>query len=310
VTARKPLPNHLVAKGFSVPLARAAGVPKHRLQARDLARPYWGLRAPAATNLSILHRCQLLGLALPDHAFLSGATAAALIGMPVPLRFTEPGAILEVAVPHPARAIRRGGVHGRRLQISSTDVVAGHGIRLTSPTRTWCDLAPSLTLAELVAAGDYLIFHKHPIATTAELAAAVAAHPGRRWRSKLLRALELLNDRSESPRESMLRVIVVTHGFPTPRANVNLYDENGRFVARVDLLFEDYREVFEYQGDHHRTDVRQWRRDLSRKAEIESLNYHVTEVTADDLAAVDPLVRRLERNLVRRGWTGHATFDA
>ncbi|WP_148040188.1 type IV toxin-antitoxin system AbiEi family antitoxin [Cryobacterium tepidiphilum] len=309
MTARKPLPNHLVAKGFSVPIAQSAGVPKHRLQARDLVRPYWGLRAPVDAHLSLLRRCQLLGLALPDHAFFSGATAAALLGLPVPLRFIEPSALLEVAVPHPARAIRRGGARGRRLQMRATDVTARHGIRLTSPTRTWCDLAPALSLAELVAAGDYLIFHKHPIVTSGELAAAVAAHPGRRWRSKLRRALGLLNDHSESPRESILRVIVVTHGFPAPRANVELYDENGRFVARVDLLFEDYREVFEYQGDHHRTDIQQWRRDLSRKAEIESLDYHVTEVSADDLVDVPSLVRRLERNLRRRGWTGHATYD-
>lgn len=261
-------------------------------------------------DLSILHRCQLLGLGLPAHVFYSGATAAALLGMPVPLRYTQPGALLEVSVPGPARAIRRDGVRGRRLQIDATDVEARHGIRLTSPSRTWCDLAPELTLAELVAAGDHLIFHERPMVTRAELAAAVDGHPGRRWRSKLRRALELLDDRAESPRESMLRVILVTHGFPAPRANVNLYDESGRFVARVDLLFEEYREVLEYQGDHHRTDVFQWRRDLSRKAEIESLGFHVTEVTADDLVDVASLLRRLERNLRRRGWAGRTTSDA
>jgi hypothetical protein len=86
-------------------------------------------------------------------------------------------------------------------------------------------------------------------------------------------------------------------------------DERGRFVARVDLLFEEYREIFEYQGDHHRTDIRQWRRDISRKAEVELLDYHVTDVTAGDLEHVNDLLRRLERNLQRRGWTGNAIYD-
>jgi hypothetical protein len=104
-------------------------------------------------------------------------------------------------------------------------------------------------------------------------------------------------------------VIVVRHGFPAPRPNVSIYDESGRFVARVDLLFEQYREVLEYQGDQHRTDMRQWRRDISRRAEIESLDYHVTEVGADDLTHVRAFVRRLERNLTRRGWRGHASLD-
>jgi hypothetical protein len=150
-------------------------------------------------------------------------------------------------------------------QISETDVTGRRGIRLTTPARTWCDLAPLLALGELVAAGDYLIFHERPIVSRADLAAAAEGHPGRRLRGKLQHALSLLSDRAESPKESILRVIVVTHGFPTPLVNVSIYDERGRFVARVDLLFEEYREIFEYQGDHHRTDIRQWRRDISRK---------------------------------------------
>lgn len=308
MTARKPLPEHLRGRGFSVGLAKGEGVAKHRLRARDLAAPFCGVRAPADADLSLLHRCRLLGLAVPEHAFFSGVTAAALLGVPVPLAHTRPDAPLEVGVADPARAIRRRGVRGRRLQIEATDVGTRHGVRLTSPGRTWCDLAPSLTLAELVAAGDFLIFHTHPVATRDELEGAANRHPGRRWRSKLLRALELLDDRSESPKESVLRVIVVSHGFPAPRANVGIYDENGRFVARVDLLFEEYREILEYQGDQHRTDMRQWRRDISRRAELESLDYHVTEVVADDLADVRAFVRRLERNLRRRGWTGHAGF--
>lgn len=309
VSTRKPLPEHLRGRGFTVGLAKGGGVPKHRMQAGDLVSPYWGLRAPADTPLSLLRRCHLLNLALPEHAFFTGPTAAALLGIPVPLVHTGPRTILEVGVADPARAIRRRGARGRRLQIEPTDVVSRQGIRLTSPARTWCDLAPALTLAELVAAGDHLIFRNRTVVTRSELEAAVNRHPGRRWRSKLLRALELLDDRSESPRESILRVTVIRHGFPAPLPNVSIYDESGRFVARVDLLFKEYREVLEYQGDQHRTDIRQWRRDISRRAEIESLDYHVTEVGADDLTHVRPFMRRLERNLRRRGWTGHASLE-
>jgi hypothetical protein len=309
VSARLPLPGDLPISGFTVSAARAAGAQKHRLHALDLARPHWGVRTLAAVDVTLGNRCRLLTLALPAHAFFSGGTAAALIGIPVPQRYESARATLEVAVAAPARAIRRQGVRGRRLQISDTDVTTWRGIRLTTPARTWCDLASLLTLGELVAAGDYLIFHERPIVTRTQLAAAIEHHPGRRWRGKLKQALELLSDRSESPRESILRVIVVTHGFPAPLVNVSIYDEHGRFVARVDLLFADYREIFEYQGDHHRTDIRQWRRDISRKAEVESLDYHITEISADDLTNVNHLIRRLERNLKRRGWTGHAAYD-
>ncbi len=311
MSARSPLPGDLPTTGFTVAAARKAGLRGHRLDAADLTRPHWGVRVPVPVPQSFLDRCLALALALPGHVFFSGVTAAVLLGIPVPFRFAAASdPLLEVSVGHPARAIRRPGIHGRKLHVSEADIDVWRGLRVTTPARTWCDLAPVLTLAELVAAGDYLIFHERPIVTRDELAAAVAAHSGRRWRRKLRRALGLLSDRSESPKESELRVIVVVHGLPEPVINANIFTQNGTFVARVDLLFEDYGEILEYQGDQHRTDVRQWRRDRVREAELESLGYHVTEIVADDLADPVKLVRRIEKNLRRRGWTGHATFDA
>jgi very-short-patch-repair endonuclease len=86
--------------------------------------------------------------------------------------------------------------------------------------------------------------------------------------------------------------------------NVEVFDGRGRFVARVDLLFRAYGEVLEYHGDHHRTDLRQWRHDRTREAELESLGLHVMEVTNADLATPRLLVARIARNLQRRGWRG------
>ncbi|HZW42285.1 MAG TPA: hypothetical protein VFE99_08270, partial [Agromyces sp.] len=80
-------------------------------------------------------------------------------------------------------------------------------------------------------------------------------------------------------------------------------------IARVDLLFQKYGEVVEYQGDHHRTDVVQWRRDRTRESELESHGLHVTEVTAADLARPRALVERVARNLRRQGWQGHPRYS-
>jgi very-short-patch-repair endonuclease len=92
--------------------------------------------------------------------------------------------------------------------------------------------------------------------------------------------------------------------------NVDIRTSSGRFVARVDMLFDDFGEILEYQGAHHRSDVRQWRRDRIRESELESMGYHVMEVVSDDLRDPARLIRRIEANLRRRGWTGHAVFDA
>jgi hypothetical protein len=310
MNARIPLPPGLPITGFTVRAARAANVREHRLRARDLARPHWGVRVAASPDLTLFDRCRLLASALPAHAFFCGVSAAALWGMPLPLRFVaERQPDLEVGVANPARAIRRQDARGRRLKISPTDVTAWHGVRLTTPARTWCDLALTLSLGELVAAGDALLFHERPVVSRRELLDAVIAHPGRRGRRVLRRALELLSEFSESPKESELRVIVVTSGFPAPEVNPEIFDEVGRFVARVDLLFRNEKSILEYQGDQHRSDIRQWRRDLTRRAELESLGYHYDEAAAGDLDDVARLIRRIERNLRGRGWTGHAISD-
>nr|WP_162241231.1 hypothetical protein [Leifsonia sp. Leaf325] len=209
-----------------------------------------------------------------------------------------------VGVPTPARAIRRARVRGRRLTVDETDIVVTQGVRMTSPARTWCDLAAELSLPELVTAGDFLIRRRHVVVTRSQLEAAVAAYPSGRGRALLRRALELLDEGSESPKESELRVILILGGLPTPEVNVEIFDEYGKFVARVDLLIREYGEVLEYHGDHHRTDRKQWRRDRTREAELEAVGLHVTEVTDDDLTPPDAMLERLRTLLRRRGWTG------
>jgi hypothetical protein len=119
----------------------------------------------------------------------------------------------------------------------------------------------------------------------------------------------LLDAAAESPKESELRTLVVLADLPRPAVNATIRSPDGRFIARVDLLFEEYGEVLEYQGDHHRTDVAQWRRDRTRESELESLGLHVTEVTAADLRQPRALVERVARNLVRRGWQGHPRYS-
>jgi hypothetical protein len=49
---------------------------------------------------------------------------------------------------------RRRNVVGHRMTFEPGEVVIHDGVRVTSPARTWLDLAGLLTVDELVAAGD------------------------------------------------------------------------------------------------------------------------------------------------------------
>lgn len=289
---RMPLPEQL-AECFTVAEAREAGVSTGRLQ-RGLVAPFHGTRA--VEELADEQRLQLLLNALPDHAFACGPTAAGVHGLPLPQRL-EASAFLtpKIGVPHPATRIRRPGVIGRTLRVEPQDIVFVRGMRCTSPARTWVDLGASLPLGRLVAAADFILARRRPLASRDELCDAHIRAGRSRGAANRVAALELCTDASESPRESELRVLLFRAGLPMPTANVEIFD-GFRFVARVDLLFASARLIVEYDGDYHR-DPDQWSRDQSRRAELESLGYRVTVVTARDFDDPGALVRRIGRLL-------------
>lgn len=200
---------------------------------------------------------------------------------------------MHIALPSPARAPHANGVIGHMLQIENHELTVHGDLRVTTPIRTWLDLAPMLSLHDLIAAGDHLIHWRLPQASPRDLAEAVLSRLDRRGRRKLSSALGLLNDRAESPQESILRVIVTLAGLPEPRINHEVTDRFGEFVARTDFIIDELKIVLEYQGDYHRTTKGQWRADMTRRSKLEALGWKVMELNADDLKDPDELVSRI-----------------
>ncbi|MFC5930466.1 hypothetical protein D6T64_18855 [Cryobacterium melibiosiphilum] len=240
---------------------------------------------------------------MPANAFFSHQTAAQLLGIPLPAR-RELALPLHVSVVDPARAPDARDIVGHRLTIEPAEIILWRGLPITGPARTWMDLAAVLDLADLVAAGDYLLSRRHPLTTLTALTDALAHYPGRRGLVTARRALPLLRDGAESRRESLLRVVIVEAGLPEPECNATIYDAHGLFLARGDLVYREYRSLLEYQGDYHRTDRGQWRRDIRRLGTLEDNDWLMQQFTDDDLAAPVELVNRIERRLRARGWSG------
>jgi hypothetical protein len=314
VTARIPLPDGWAHRPFRVGDAVGAGASASRLRGGDLDRPFWGVRAPATPGRtearqhpnSPARRSEVEALCLsfqvrmlPD-AFFSHGTAALLLGLPVPTRLARLRP-LHVGCIAPARAMVARDIVGHSLRIGPDDLVDRGALRLTGPARTWLDLAAQLTLAELVAVGDYLLYWESPIVTAGELAAALERYPSRSGLRTARAALPLLRTRSESPRESVLRVIIVLAGLPEPECNYTVFDEQGRFLARGDLVYPEYKLFLEYQGDQHRTDRAQWRSDIRRLGRLEDHGWQVLQFTDDDLRDPAALVARIALRLRARG---------
>ena len=91
---------------------------------------------------------------------------------------------------------------------------------------------------------------------------------------------------------------------PHSTTYIEIVDRLGNFVALPDLQFAQFGMAFDYEGDGHRTDKTQWRKDLTRVRRIQDVGWHHTRISGEDLANPLELLTRTRRVLVERGWTG------
>ncbi len=228
-------------------------------------------------------------LCLPDRARVSHLTRLQVLGwdsIAAPFHFTIAGELhldLPDVVLHRTKALPPSTPEGVR------------------PAAAWiqtCSTAPRL---ECIARGDWLLHNGH--ATLSEIAETVRLH---RWRPGALQARRICRDldqRSASPQESRLRSWCQAGGLPRPRVNAPVLDR-GRQIAIVDLLFEEYRLVVEYEGRQHREDPRQFARDVQRYADLRAAGYEYVQVTAEMLRHPQAVVLLIHQKLCARGYAG------
>lgn len=280
---------------FDVAQARDAGATAGALRSRRLHKPAYGVRSVAPVR-SLADRCAALLHRLNSDAFVCGPTAALLWGAPLP-REWERRDVVDIGVPAPARAPHASGIAGRSLTVDPQDIVVGRRGRLTSPERTWCDLGAVLDLPDLVAVGDFLLHVQ--LVETATLRSAVERYPSRRGLASLRSALVLLDGRAESRPETQVRVALVLAGIRGIEANVDIFDDSGQFLGRVDLCIAWARVIVEYHGDYHRVERGRWRRDRARIGRLRAAGWSVIELTGDDLRDLDAVVALVRAELAR-----------
>ena len=212
----------------------------------------------------------------------------------------------------PARPPRTRGVIGHQLA-ERPPTCRIRGLEVTDPASTWLHLAATLSIEDLVAAGDYLI-HDPPVldpdpvlaarpftsieALTARLSGFHA--PGARAAA---RALPLLHPGAESRPESLLRLLLAASGLPGPEVNTQVRGISGAAIGRFDLVYREWRVIVEYDGDQHRTSSRQYDRDQLRLEAAAIAGWMVVRIRSHALFAVpDRTVRRVADALRQRGW--------
>jgi len=277
-----------VGDGYSEGLTRATmrRMPAPFRGARDLSAPSAAANRYERAHADLVRRCRAYVPVAPVGFAFSHRTAAALYRLPLP-RADE---VLDVSVT--GQPPRRAGVRGHR---GLAGVRLLRGLPLVHPEIAWLQLAPLLTLDELVVAGDALVGRKLRLATLELLQATVVAASRMRGVAAARAALVDIRTGTDSPPESVLRLILVRAGLPEPLTRCTVFHE-GAFVGTPDLAYPDQRIAIEYEGEHHRTDAATYEDDIYRREMFERAGWRVYLVTAERLrrpAAVVAQVRSL-----------------
>lgn len=281
-----PLPEELRERAFSLESGRSLGVSRKRMLASDLEIPFRGVRAAHELN-DVRARCEAYSCRmLPQHCF-SQVTAAVLWGMPLP-RALEIRAAIDVSAPDGRTRPRMRGVLGHELSGHRMRVVRRYGLPVTDAITTWLQLAVVLGDAWLIAAGEHLVVDPivpdrrdpRPYAHLDDLADRIRSFDGR-GAARARRAFSRMRLGVESPRETFLRLDLLAAGLPEPEVNGAIRDAQGRLIAIGDLVYRPQMVLVEYDGEHHRTDSRQYRRDIERHDLLVELGWRRIRVGRD-----------------------------
>ena len=260
-----------------------------RLAARGV---YVVAGAPDRWERQVMIAC----LAGPTGTVASHLTAAALFGL------AKRPSIPQVTIRRGASG-RFRGAHPFRGQLAAGETCIRSKIRCTTPTRTILDCAAAglidaESLCDLV---DSALCRKlvRPSRLVAASGRAWATARGRR-RGRLAdleRALDVWRSGAPagSPPEARLQRKLIQWGFPRAERQIEVYDEEGKFVARADVGIRELKVLFEYDSDEHHG-PRCWIADDERKARLEALGWKVVSVDRFDLR---PSSTRLQEELER-----------
>lgn len=280
---------------FDRRMAVAAGVADRHLRCLVehglLRRVLQGVYAAAQAPDSVASRAQALLLVITPGTVVTDRTAGWLHGTPVLKRGAHLVAPpLDVATSADTR-MRRPGVDGRRRRLRRRDVTVLHGVPVTTPLRTACDLGRLLWRFDALAALDAFLRLGVDHEVLLLEATRFAGYRGVRQ----LRALGPVADgRSESPGESALRLHWLDAGLPPPGLQHEVEGDDGRTWFRLDLADPRVRYAAEYDGVQFHSSPGDRRYDGARRTWLRTeRNWHLDVFTKQDVYESRTIVDRL-----------------
>jgi very-short-patch-repair endonuclease len=259
-------------------MAHEAGITDRQLQHPGVRRLSRDTYLPQALAGELVSRLAAVMLTAPPGAVVSHTTAATLWGLAIPLQRADDVRV-DLTVPMSSRSESRRDRRVHRTPLAEEDVTRRRGLPVTTPERTWRDLAGMLPPAALLAVTDQLLDGR---CTRTDLARQLARRPTGRGSARARESLPLGDPRAESPMESVLRWLLHEAGLPAPVLQYAVRDQEGTFLGRADLAWPERRVLVEFDGDVHRErDV--FVNDLRRQNRLIAAGWTILRFTSADV---------------------------
>ena len=227
----------------------------------------------------------------------SHTSAGVLYGLPLPGDCKD--GQLHVSTDDRNLRIRRPGVVLHRVADFQRTNVLGHQL-MTAPS-LFLQFAASLDLLSLVMIGDAMIgsWHGPRLCTLPQLTDHFSSRKSVKNRRGVEDALALIRPDVDSPRETELRLWIMSVGLPEPEIHPQIFCDQLNTTIRPDLGYAAARLAIEYESDFHRTDRRQWNMDIDRENALEHEGWALIRVTSRTDRRM--LERQIRSHLERAG---------
>lgn len=263
----------------------------------------------------VIQECTALAADAGKPMLFGMTTALALQAIALPERCDLDERLKHVTVSDHHHRIRGKGIHCHvwKQCNSRPRVKINARVYALKPVLAWAQLSAHIPMYALVALAESIIAADSTSGDDALSRIAAFVDESSRFAGKTRCAAALPHIRSDvlSPAESKARLALVMHGIPCPQTNVKIPGavfSASKTVMTLDMAWPEFRIGVEYDGDQHRTDKNQWRRDQEKREYLRRQGWIIICITADDLANGQ---RRTEfafnvaRELAERG----AAFD-
>ncbi|QCO97414.1 hypothetical protein FCN77_06380 [Arthrobacter sp. 24S4-2] len=304
----QPLPEPLSSAAFTYQEAVDAGVTRRRLRHRSLSAPSRGIRQPGQSDgTGLLPQVRPVTL-VTEFSAASHATAFTLWSFPGFLPGTDE-TIIHISRPDTLAIPRRTGVRGHRGQFFGDEIVALHGLLVTSRIRTWLDCARKMSIDELTVVADYLLRiprpdfegRAEPHATREQLEDMLDRHKGTPGIRKARLALEQARVGADSAPETRLRLALENAGLPEPKLNVPTELHAG-VVRQPDLSYPERKVAVEYEGEGH-SEAAQIVKDIAREDDFARAGWTLVRISKRHMENnARPAVAKVRSALLSRGW--------